>query len=257
MHPLPSRWQGRLTSRPLPDRDETIAALESADAEVLAATWLDRAAGERRVGVAFQVIAESLRALRAPEALLAYAERAIDDEIRHGEICRRVASRFAGRDLPLPDPWPLAVPEIDAPAEVRHACYVIGQCVLNERTASVFLEGCLADASGPTVTAALRELLSDEIDHGRIGWAFLAALDPKAREAVAPWLVPLAAANLAQWGRVVQDSRPALIAQGLASRALVEGAPLEAMNTLALPGLEMLGFQTASLRQWLAKGPTG
>jgi hypothetical protein len=239
--------------------DDSIEALDRGDREALVATWLDRAAGERRVGVSFQVILESLLALRAPEELIWYARRAIDDEIRHGEICRQVASRFAGRELGLPAPWPLTVPTIEAAEDVRHACYVIGQCVLNETTASVFLEGCLAEVQGPLVRAAVRELLADEIDHARLGWAFLATLEPEARERVSPWLLSLVQANLAQWRRVAQDSRPALVAQGLASRALVERAPFEALENLIVPGLELLGFSTAALKAWLpeARGSAG
>ena len=52
---------------------------------------------------------------------------------------------------------------------------------MNETTAGVFLEVCLAHAEGALAKAALSELLSDEIDHGRIGWAHLAAVDAATR----------------------------------------------------------------------------
>src|SRR4051812_22072839 len=58
---------------------------------------------------------------------------------------------------------------------------------------------CLAHARGPLVLSALRELLSDEIDHGRIGWAHLAALDRSTRNEVSRWLLPMTYLNPRLW----------------------------------------------------------
>lgn len=53
------RWNGRLTSRPLPDSDPTIAALGIEERQELARFWLGRAAGERRVSESCRVIRDA------------------------------------------------------------------------------------------------------------------------------------------------------------------------------------------------------
>src|SRR5204863_1917294 len=135
-----------------------------------------RAASEGVVSESFRVMAASLAALHAPDELVALAARGIDDELRHAELCHHVASRVAGQALEPPAPLPFALPAINAPEELRHSLYVLGHCALNETTASAYLRIALADASGALAHAALRELLSDEIDHSRLGWAHLATL---------------------------------------------------------------------------------
>jgi hypothetical protein len=59
-----------------------------------------RSAMERRVGDSFEVVAAALERRGAARNLIDLAHRAIDDEYRHEELSRVVASRYAGRDLP-------------------------------------------------------------------------------------------------------------------------------------------------------------
>src|SRR5688572_18276616 len=95
------RWGGRLTSRPLPSEDTSLEQLSAEERAVLARIWLHRAAMERRVADSFEVIRGALERRRAPDELVALAVRAVDDEHRHTELSRVVASRFAGRELAL------------------------------------------------------------------------------------------------------------------------------------------------------------
>src|SRR5262245_11934078 len=96
------RWGGRLTSRALPETDAELDALDDAQRAELVAVWLGRTASERRVADAFEVVRGALVSLGAGGELVALATRAVDDEYRHEELSRRVASRFAGRELDAP-----------------------------------------------------------------------------------------------------------------------------------------------------------
>lgn len=256
---MSGRWNGRLTSRPLPERDPSIDALPPRDRARLAETWLLRAAMERRVGDSFAVVRDALVRRNAPVELVALAERAIDDELRHEELSRVVASRFAGKELPLPSRLPLTVPRHEgAPPELRDTLHIVGQCVFNETTASAYLEASLAHAADGTLAkAALRELLSDEIDHGRIGWAHLASLDARTRAAVGPWLHPMAFTNLREWRRetpVDPTHTDVMTAQGVPPAATIHEALLDALRTLIVPGLEELGMDVRALRGWIDAG---
>lgn len=252
------RWGGRLTQRPLPESDPGLDALSQANRERLAQIWLYRAATERRVADSFEVIEAALRRRAAPEALVAIAARAVDDEYRHTELSRVVASRFAGRELDAPARLPLELPKHEgASPALRYTLFVVGQCVLNETTASTFLESCLEHSRGALARTALRELLSDEVEHGRLGWSYLAWLGEKERAAVGPWLLPMAYLNLKLW----RDETPedpdhiaVLSEHGAPPAKVIHEALVGALTSLIVPGLKQLGMRTAPLEAWLAEG---
>jgi hypothetical protein len=256
---LHGRWSGALTSRPLPEHDDAIDVLEDADRRDLAIVWRARAASELRVARSFQVMTGALDTLAAPRELQDLAARGIDDEHRHAQICVTVAARFAGHDIEPPDELPFAPPVLDAPAPLRHVLAVVGHCALNETTASAFLEAALAEASGALARAALRELLADEVDHGRIGWALLATLPPALRAELAPWLLPLVRANLRAWRQTPRFTldRPAFAAHGAPSGATVERALRTAIEQLIVPGFARMGLPIAAIVRWSHAGMDG
>ncbi len=257
-HGAAGRWGGRLTRRPLTEHDPAIDALAPAVRRKLSGIWLSRAAMERRVADSFTVIAAALRRRNARQDLIQLADRAIDDEFRHTELSRVVASRFAGRELPTPQLLKLQVPAHEgASPELRDTLHVVGQCILNETTATAFLETCLAHATGALAKHALKELLSDEVDHGRVGWAYLASTDAATRRAVGRWLLPMAYLNLRIWKEespLDPDHVPQLSAHGAPPGEAIHTALVDALETLIVPGLQQLQVPTSAVEAWLAAG---
>jgi hypothetical protein len=213
---------------------------------------------ERRVADAFLVVRDALARRNAPRQLVELAARAVDDEYRHTELSRVVASRIAKKELDMPERLELEVPRHEgAIPELRDTLFVVGQCVLNETTASAFLECCLEHARGVLVTSALRELLSDEIDHGRIGWAHLASLDQRTKDEVARWILPMAFLNLRVWRQYTPLDSPeseALSAHGSPPGRVIDRALVGALTDLIVPGLQQLGMSTAPLEAWIESG---
>jgi hypothetical protein len=255
------RWRGRLTNRPMPLHDPEIDRLSDMQRHELTAIWLGRAASERRVADAFDVIRDALKDLGSGAECVTLAVRAVDDEYRHAELSRRVASRYAGRELEPPARLTLAVPEHPgAPPRLLRTLHVLGHCAMNETFASAFLEASLKHAKGALARAALRALFSDEIDHARLGWAHLAELRESERNEIAPWLPGLVRANLKMWRDSPRPypADPLLHAHGAPPADAVEQALLNAIRQLIIPGLEHFGIPTAALQNWLAAGaPTG
>jgi hypothetical protein len=252
------RWGGKLTRKPLPENDPSLDALAPAAREALTRIWIRRAAMERRVADSFEVIHGSLVRRKASPELITLAERAIDDEFRHAELSRIVASRIAGEELPAPERLVLDVPKhAGARPELRDTLFILGQCVLNETTAGAYLECCLVRAKGSLAKAALAELLSDEIDHGRIGWAHLATLDAATRREVAGWLLPMAYLNLRTW-RYETPPDPThteqLTAHGAPAPEVIHEALVNALRQIILPGLKQVGVPTELLERWLDSG---
>jgi hypothetical protein len=252
------RYGGQLTRKPLPTDDPSIDALHPRERAALTEIWLRRAAMERRVADSFQVIHGCLTRRGAPRELVELAERAIDDEFRHTELSRIVASRFAGHDLASPPRLPLETPKHPgASDELRDTLFIVGQCVLNETTAGAYLECCLQHAKGALAKVACAELLSDEIDHGRIGWAHLASLDKKTRAEVGKWLLPMAFLNLRIW-RYETPLEPehlaGLTAHGAPPAEAIHTALVDALRSLIIPGLQQLEIDTIALEKWLDAG---
>jgi hypothetical protein len=127
---------------------------------------------------------------------------------------------------------------------------------MNETIASAFLEAAVEHASGPMARTALRELLSDEIDHARLGWAFIGSLSAEERAEIGPWLFGMMRANLRMWRDAPRTypMTPELEAQGAPSEAVVEDAILTAVRDLIVPGLERFELPTEKIRAWLAEG---
>lgn len=253
------RWNGRLTNRPLPWNDAAIDRLSNDQRDELAGIWLGRAASERRVADAFEIIRDALADLDSQQEMITLAERAVDDEYRHAELSRRVASRYAGQELDAPARLSLAVPEHrDASPRLRHTLHILGHCAMNETLASAFLEASLQHTGSALARAALRALFSDEIDHARLGWAHLAGLRDSERDELGPWLPGLVQANLEMWRDTARPypTDPLLHAHGAPPADAVEQALLGAIHQLIIPGLEHFGLPTAALQDWLAAGAT-
>lgn len=230
--------------RPLPAPDASIDALTAEERATATAIWLGRAESELRAAASFTVIADELLDLTELGAL---ARRAIDDERRHSEICWEVACAFAGALLPEPRRLPLVVPR------GTRAEHLAGMCCLNETTANAFHELTRAGARGTLVCAALHELAADEIDHARIGWAFLAGVDAETRTTLAARLPELLDANLRSWrNRPRFAITPALVEQGCPTWDAVDAAVVGAIDDLLLPGFEHVGIDTRAARAWLA-----
>lgn len=254
---IDGRWQGRLTSRELPWEDPSIDALSETARQELAQHWLSRGAFERRVGAAFAKIHETLVADGADPALSEIARRAVDDEDRHAEISRLVASRYAGVDLADPERLPLSVPvHPGVSPSLRRTLHIVGQCALNETFASSVLEASFAACEGALAKAAIRELLSDEVDHARIGWAHLGALTPDEKRQLDPFLLPLVRINMKTWLETSREypTDDTLVSHGALSIGLLKTALHSCVRDVLIPGFAHVGLRTDELERWYEQG---
>lgn len=265
--PIPrsdGRYGGKITRRRLPTNEPAVDALDGEARDFLARMWLSQAATELRVARSFAVVHAALRTLRADPGLVSIAARAVDDEHRHAALCKRMAAAYFGAEVVDPPELPFAPPAHAAAtsAEERSVLHVIGQCAFNETFASGYLSASLEGAKVPLARAALSELLSDEVDHARIGWAYLATLPEGHRAAVEDWLLPLAVCNLREWRALATPRLDAVAARGqdvLAEHGfpradVVEAALVTTLRDLVVPGLRHFGFRAEKLATWVDAG---
>jgi hypothetical protein len=101
---------------------------------------------------------------------------------------------------------------------------------------------------------ALRGLLEEEVDHARVGWAFLASSDASIRDQVSDWLLPLAVCNLREWRRLDLPDDQSLAALGVPQRSDAHEALTDALRGVLVPGFAHVGFDTTALERWIAQG---
>ncbi|MFO0628199.1 MAG: hypothetical protein U0325_21680 [Polyangiales bacterium] len=254
------RWGGRVTSRPLPDATEELAALDPALREALSKVWWAQSATELRVATSFEVVHRALAGLDAEPALTALAARAVDDEHRHAALCLEMAQRLHGGPLAAPPPLPAQQPlhREARDEDERRALFVIGQCALNETFANAYLTTAYRDTTSPLARAAINELLRDEIDHSRLGWAFLMTLPAARRAQLSDWLVPLTLTNLREWQQSATTHTHAYEAHGVPRADDVREALAEVVRDVLVPGFAHVGFDVRALTAWCHAGmPTG
>ncbi|MFT5355454.1 MAG: hypothetical protein ACI9KE_002673 [Polyangiales bacterium] len=252
------RWGGDATRNPAPGITEAFddaQALTPQERIDVASTWHMQASTEARVAGQFAVVRDALVSLNADGGLIRLATRAVDDEHRHAALCEDVAGRYLGRVVSpyvvLPEHRPEHPGASDA---LRHVLYVVGQCCLNETFASAYLSTAQEHATSPVARWALRELLSDEVDHARIGWGFMHDLPPAMNRLLSDWLVPITVCNLREWRSIELPKDDALVAHGIPPHEATQDAITETLHGVVIPGFAHAGLDTRALERWAAAG---
>jgi hypothetical protein len=235
----------RVSRRNLPLDDDAVDRLSDSEREAVAAMWTNRAGAELNVAAAFTALASDLLANGTHPDVLAIVSRAPGDEVRHAEICRRTATRYLGREVPWPNPPPPTA-VCNEPAGVRCATHVFSLCCLNETIAGSYLQACVDASEASLANVVFGELLADEIDHARVGWAYLAspAMSDQVREQIRRRFLPLRDATMRLWATQNPSLLPdGLPSHGLLSRRAVEAIVGEAIASVVVPGLASVGIR--------------
>lgn len=258
--PLPyesSLMRRRRHVLPLPEQDPVIDAMPDTLRVEVARTWERRAREELKVAVAFSVLCRELLETRADPEVLALVSRAVHDEVRHAEVCRTLASRYASAPLPWPDEVVIEPSKSKIDARLRAAFHLVTMCCVNEAIACSFLEACLAGATSPCVRAAVGELLADEVLHARAGWIFVAKQPRPMRGAIEANLHTLVEPVIQGWWDEGAITLPEGAKEhGIPSVDATRACALAAMRDIVLPGFEQLGFDVGATRSWLSSRPT-
>src|SRR5690606_23738203 len=129
---------------------------------------------------------------------------------------------------------------------------LVAFCCLTESINAALLTRSFAETSEPDSKAAVREILADEVQHARLGWAYLAHESDRA------WLAEHFARMLAATvpeelrdPRIQPDPSPALRAHGVFARAELREILIECVDGVITPGLALLGVDAEPIRAWM------
>jgi hypothetical protein len=234
-------------------------ALEPRGRAIVGAAWRERMRQEHLAVGAFSLLARELAEEGCSSVVLSLVTRAASDEVRHAEICRRFAVALLGEtQVPAGFRGLPKVPMHDGATPAERVLYhVVEMCCLSETLTGVYFTEMIARSTDGVAREAVESLLEDEVDHGRVGWAYLAE---RARERS---LGDLAQALPSMIDRTFRD------VLGAARGAQTDDAALErcaylgvhagadvyrrALSDVILPGFEELGLDLGPTRAVVAE----
>jgi hypothetical protein len=220
------------------------------------ATWLERMKQEHLAVGAFALLARELAAHGCEPVVLSLVTRASCDEVRHAEICRRFAVELLGAAA-VPASFrglPRVPMHAGAPPGDRVLFHVVEMCCMSETLTGVYFTEMLARTTDDVAREAIESLLEDEIDHGRVGWAYLAG---RARDGALHGLAEALPAMLERTFRGMLGSRQAapdgdddarLETCGYLGRRAGVEVYRRALRDVILPGFDQLGVDLRPAR---------
>jgi hypothetical protein len=219
-------------------------------------TWRFRGRGEREAVHRFTQLAGALEAADAQPDVIELARTAIEDETRHIGICDELIRHFGGEPVELPDNY-CAVSAAPSGLDVRDAALydVVGFCCIVESLNASLLVATLQIAGYEPVRNAVRDILRDEVNHSRIGWAHLQAERQAGRgEFLAAYLPQMLEDSGAKKVVVREDSLrngESLRGYGEPSCDLRITVFSEALHEVIIPGFEAMEVETGPLRSYV------
>lgn len=211
----------------------------------VAAMWRYRERVEYEAAALFAALADQLALARLP-SLAARARTAAEDERRHALRCRAIVAACNPDLAPLP-PRTIAVapptPDLDPARRALYTSVAMG-CV-TETLSCALLVAMRDDAEfGPT-RAAVDEIVKDEIEHSRIGWAHLATAVARGDDVtwLAPHIAAMRTAALTHEIKEVPVSKN-LSGYGILPRTRVTTIVEATWRDVIVPGLSHHGIHT-------------
>jgi hypothetical protein len=225
---------------------------------LIAETWMFRAHAERLATLRFRRLARELRETGASSVVIEMAESAVDDEIRHAELCATLAQVYGGEGAAhacdMKPPRPLGPDGLSQ--EDRVLFEVMAFCCFTETINTAMLVETVKQTQVPGIRAVAQEILKDEVSHSRLGWAHLAGMRASGKGAFLSETLPY----MLQTGEVEaifredlrrEDER--LVAYGELNYARRTGIFRAVVRDVVWPGLESLGVATAPGSAWLVE----
>ncbi len=242
----------RRRAAPIPWAATTAAQLTEPERARLAATWLRRSEAEYLAVSTFSVLAIDLVAAMAPADVISLCLRAGIDEVRHAELCLRMAAIYGG-DKPMPPPAMSSLPD-DPERDKLHqalANTMLVSCV-SETYATTVLSATRELTTDPTAQAVLTAIYSDEVMHARLGWSYLRhaiGVGGKGVIDAAAEMLPRAlrgVANVVERERPAGDVTEAVRAHGLMTPGEERVIFSTCVREVLVPGFAALGIPAGS-----------
>jgi hypothetical protein len=219
-----------------------------------AGVWAFRARAEAIASGRFVQLGRDLADVNAPQVVVEMVERAAEEEARHIRICMDLVEGM-GAHIEKPDTPQFSLPENLKNKQRTVLLQMVGTSCINETVSATVLAEMMRRAESGQVHDSIQEILRDEIDHGRVGWAYVAHLAQQGEVGFVGEYLPalLDAAVEDELFDTPDPDDPDAATIGLGTLPKVERARLfqSAVADLILPGLAHFGIDTTGGQNWL------
>jgi len=206
----------------------------------------------------FRELTDNLIKTDALPDVVQLAREAVEEEARHEQMCREVATRF-GWDFQQHQhdmfPLPLAPKGLSLREQVLYD--VVAFCCISESINAALLVETIQFAKAPQILDVCRSIVKDEIKHSRLGWAHLSAECSQGRGTfLSDYFVTMletAGAEEVFDSRFMNREGEGLAAYGELSYARRTGILIAVLKDVILPGFAGLGLDTSSVVETLGR----
>jgi len=250
----------------IPWDENTAHELTDAQRSRLGKVWRTRAEAEYMTVSTLGILAFDLAATSAPADILSHYHRQAIDEIRHAELCLRMANIYTG-ERPVPTPVMSNLPNVpERPRLQQAAANVLLISCVAETYGLTILSEVRKHATDKTTAAVLTAIYGDELLHSRVGWAYLRYAIRVGGQAVIDVLSETVAWAVEHIAGEVERPRPnepipdVLRRHGIMLPAEERVVYSEFVRDVLAPGLIELGVDVGTIVEdydgaWAAKPP--
>lgn len=156
--------------------DPTTIAIEdtlnSAERCRIASMWCESALHEHASIASFGDFLRDAMLVGAPPTILLRIIRAMEDELRHAQICFTIARAFSGEAKGPGDFAKLAAVKRRESIEEILSAVIVEGCI-GETIACAYIKAAADHAASPALADQLREIAADEAEHSVLAWDFV------------------------------------------------------------------------------------
>jgi len=221
----------------------------------VAATWAFRTRAEIEATARFARMATELAEVGATPIVVRGAADASADELRHRDLCARLAAKWGEPNALAHEPPARRIGRSEMDPRDRLLWEMVAVCCISETMNTSLMARCLEVVKDVEIRATLRELLEDEVRHARLGWAHLAAERAAGRgqflRDVLPLMLDASVEPGFLDGRMAVPWTDALYDYGELPWTELVKIYRHTLNLVIFPGLDAVGVDTSKGRAWL------
>jgi hypothetical protein len=200
-------------------------------------------------------MATELAEIGASPVVVRGAADASADEMRHRDLCARLATKWGEPNALSHQPPRERIGRSDMDPRDRLLWEMVSVCCIGETMNTSLMTRCMEVVRDEEIRSTLHELLEDEVRHARLGWAHLAAERAAGRGQFLGDVLPLMLEASVEPG-FLEGTAPspwtdALYDYGELPWAELVGIYRDTLNLVIFPGLDAAGIDTKKGRAWL------
>jgi len=218
-------------------------------------TWAFRTRAEIEATARFARMATELAEVGATPIVVRGAADASADELRHRDLCARLAAKWGEPNALAHEPPRNRIGRSEMDPRDRLLWEMVAVCCISETMNTSLMTRCIEVAKDEEIRSTLHELLEDEVRHARLGWAHLAAERAAGRGQFLRDVLPLMLDASVEPGFL--DGPPpepwvdALYDYGELPWTELVQIYRDTLNLVVFPGLDAVGVDTSKGRAWL------